>query len=579
MRINRVIESGCPVEAGLQRIQLDSAKSKARFVRALWCTDIHDYQGMYPVSDGWEITWNQLANSQNETADSLLVWLLDANDPLVVQRAVEILLQRRSKAGFCALLRRWPKLDLGIKELVRLGPSRLLGTLRDAVVSNDPWLFENACQAACYLHEYDMIPALITVAEEAANENGKLAAKTVFELSRLFHDELAKPRDYTNCCDPQLVRGRLLSSLENSVNRFRKHSRQDLVAAFLCLVRRDDILLDRLLSDPHDPAYLCVIDQLTHSTQVSVIRLLLSFLDTMRLTSSVINIVSRRSDTVFIESLLTKLQEPLSKTTLTNLKRVENIAWVTNFGFLAELDGEQQAALMRLVLASGMKQSVSFLIVNYLLEDGKQEGRVAAAQALDGFHGSVANHLALRAMSDPAPAVQVHAIHQIRQRNISDAMTRLLDFVDSDHELVREAARSCLPELSFERYLASFAAMGDAVRQNVGSLVFKVDPDALRKLVTELSSPVRSRRLRGLQVVQATEKSDCVEGLLLELLGDSDHLVRIEAVRALQWSTTPRALVALQRTQLDQSVAVQDAVKDSLIAVIRNVGTTSAAGV
>ena len=534
---------------------------------------------MYPVSDGWEITWNQLANSQNEAADSLLVWLLDANDPLVVQRAVEMLLQRRSKAGLCALLRRWPKLDLGIKELVRLGPSRLLGTLRDAVVSNDPWLFENACQAACYLHEYDMIPALITVAEEAASEHGRLAAKTVFELSRLFHDELAKPRDYTNCYDPQLVRGRLLGSLENSVNRFRKHSRHDLVAAFLCLVRRDDILLDRLLSDPHDPAYLCVVDQLTHSTQVSVIRLLLSFLDTVRLPSSVINIVSRRSDTAFIESLLTKLQEPLSRTALHNLKRVENIAWVTNFGLLAEFDGKQQAALMRLVIASGIKPSVYFLIVNYLLEDGKQEGRVAAVQALDGFHGNAANRLALLALSDPAPAVQVHAIHQIRRRNIPDAMTRLLDFVDSDQELVKEAARNCLPELSFERYLASFAAMGDAVRQNVGSLVFKVDPDALRKLVTELSSPVRSRRLRGLQIVQATEKSDGVEGLLLELLGDTDHLVRIEAVRALQWSTTPRALVALQRAQLDQSVAVQDAVKDSLTAVIRKVGTTSAASV
>jgi len=63
------------------------------------------------------------------------------------------------------------------------------------------------------------------------------------------------------------------------------------------------------------------------------------------------------------------------------------------------------------------------------------------------------------------------------------------------------------------------------------------------------------------------------------LLVDSDHLVRIEAVRALQWSTTPRALVALRRAQRDQSVAVQDAVKGSLTSVIRNVGTTSAAGV
>jgi len=516
------------------------------------------------VSQGWKTTWEQLVRSQNDSVDDLLLRLLDTNDPAVWRGATETLLLRRSQAGLCELLRRWQSLDTKTKQLVRHGSSRFMKALRDAVVSNDNLMVENACQAACYLREYDLIPILVNVAEDGASVNGDLAAKAVLVLSRLLYEESAGPRDYTNRCDPQLIRGRLVRSLEKSVNRFRKHCRPDLVAAFLCLAKRDNATLAGLLGDPHDPAYQCLVDQLTNSSQLSVIRLLLDFLDTPRLPSSVLCILSRRTDVTFIGRLLNKLQRPLSKTIRTNLKRMENIHWALDQSLLAELEEQQQAAAMRLVSASGMKRSKAFSVVSFLLEHGKPRGRAAAAEVLADFNGSDADRLALSAMSDTYPEVQALAIRQMRRRGIPGALARLLDFVESSHEQVREAVRASLPEFHFDRYLASFDVLDDAVRQSTAKLVFKVNPELRGELVRELDAPVRSRRLRGLQIVQTMQIVEHLEDRVLKLLADNDHMVRAEAARALQSSDTSRAVTALRRALLDRSVAVQEAARISL---------------
>ena len=513
------------------------------------------------MSQGWKTTWEQLVRSQNDSVDDLLLRLLDANDPAVWRGATETLLLRGSQASLCELLRRWQSLDTKTKQLVRHGSSRFMKALRDAVVSNDDLMVENACQAACDLREYDLIPILVNVAEDGASVNGDLAAKAVLVLSRLLYEESAGPRDYTNRCDPQLIRGRLVRSLEKSVNRFRKHCRPDLVAAFLCLAKRDNATLAGLLGDPHDPAYQCLVDQLTNSSQLSVIRLLLDFLDTPRLPSSVLSILSRRTDATFIGKLLNK---PLSKTTRTNLKRMENIHWALDQSLLAELEEQQQAAAMRLVSASGMKRSNAFSVVSFLLEHGKPRGRAAAAEVLADFNGSDADRLTLSAMSDTYPEVQAHAIRQMRRRGIPGALARLLDFVESSHEQVREAVRASLPEFHFDRYLASFDVLDDAVRQSTAKLVFKVNPELRGELVGELDAPVRSRRLRGLQIVQAMQIVERLEDRVLKLLADNDHMVRAEAARTLQSSDTSRAVTALRRALLDRSVAVQEAARISL---------------
>jgi HEAT repeat protein len=65
-------------------------------------------------------------------------------------------------------------------------------------------------------------------------------------------------------------------------------------------------------------------------------------------------------------------------------------------------------------------------------------------------------------------------------------------------------------------------------------------------------------------MARAMEVAPEVELLIVALLADEDHLVRVEAARALAASTSPAAREALRQSLLDRSVVVQEAAEQSL---------------
>jgi HEAT repeat protein len=215
-------------------------------------------------------------------------------------------------------------------------------------------------------------------------------------------------------------------------------------------------------------------------------------------------------------------------------------------------------------MASGIPRAQAFSLVEYLLVHGKPGGRRAAAEALDQFRGADANLLALEALDDEDPAVQARILVQLRGRGIPGALARLVEMVDSPHQLVRDAARNCLAEFSFARYLSSFDLLDEEVRASTGELVRKVDPQAPAMLRAELTSAVRSRRLRGLAMARALGLVEEAEDAIVRLLNDEDHLIRAEAASALGKCNSAAARRALARALADRSPAVQEAVRASL---------------
>jgi HEAT repeat protein len=215
-------------------------------------------------------------------------------------------------------------------------------------------------------------------------------------------------------------------------------------------------------------------------------------------------------------------------------------------------------------MGSGIPRAQAFSLIEYLLQHGKSGGRRAAAEALDQFRGADANLLALQALDDKDPEVQAKILAQLRGRGIPGALARLVEVIDSPHEIVRNAARKCLAEFSFARYLASFDLLDEDVRTSTGDLVKKVDSQTIGLLRAELNSPVRSRRLRGLAVARALELVAEVEDAILSQMTDEDHMVRAEAAAALGMSSSQAAREALSEALGDRSPAVQDAVHKSL---------------
>jgi HEAT repeat protein len=516
------------------------------------------------VSQGLETTFGVLCSTENEAAGRVLIPALDSRLPSIRDRALEALLSRRSLAGHREILARLHTFEDPWRRKVEESHERMVPALREAVIAADRQTCVNGCRATVWLHQYDLIPALVTGLEDAGNPNAAVLSETLGDLSELLCEELAAPRQRTQWGDAHFARRRAVGTLGTSVGRFGRHHRREIVEAFLLLTYRDDAVLRQVLQDPYHSAFVVLVEMLSKIQHDAVIGLLLSFLDDPRAPSAVLSIVSKRSDLKFLRRFLHKVGREPTAAVARNLKRIETIAWARESSLLDACEDLEQSAAVRLAMTSGVPRGQAFPLVEYLLQHGKPGGRRAAAEALDQFRGADANLLALQALDDKDPEVQAKILVQLRGRGIPGALSRLVEMIDSPHKVVRNAARKCLAEFSFARYLASFDLLDEEVRSSTGDLVKKVDPQTIGLLRAELGSPVRSRRLRGLAAARALDLVANVEDAVLSQLKDEDHLVRAEAVAALGKSSSQAARDALSEALDDRSPAVQDAVRKSL---------------
>ncbi len=517
------------------------------------------------MTKGLETTFRLLTKTKNEAAVGLLIPALDAAQPAIQEQALRALLDRHCTAGHKEVVRRLHQINEQWEAIIDDKHGRMTAALRDAVLAPERQLCENGCRAIRWFREFDLMPVLINAAEDESNPNRELVSTTLLQLAEALYDELASPRDYRKRRDPQLVRQQVLKSLEESTKRYAKHRVDTVIEAFLLLVHRDNSTLKRIMTDPLDTSYRPIIDVLTHSTRSGIIRLVLSFLDDPHTPTSAITLLSHRSDGRFVDCLLRKIGYEPSPTVAANLKKIDNIPWLTGDpSILDNLDDTAQFGAVQMAIRSGMPRRAVFGTIEHLMKHGKPGGRRAASHALAAFTGAEANLLAVRALEDPDPQVQANALAQLRQRGVPGALGKLVDMVESPHEVVRRAARESLGEFNFKRYLAAFDMLDEQVRTTTGAMVRKIDPEAASGLTEELAAKSRTRRLRAIAVVLAMGAAADLEPQLIGRLQDEDHLVRAEAARALGECPTPDAQSALTEALHDRSLVVREAAEDSL---------------
>ncbi len=520
---------------------------------------------MRAASHGLKTTLELLSETENEASVRVLVAALDSPHGRVRDGALGALLARRSLAGHRELVRRLHTFDQRWMDRMREHAVRMRQALRDAVLETDPQVCENGCRAAVWLGEYDLVPTLANALADAANPNANLVAATLLDLVAQLRHELDEPEVDGRRRDPRLVRPHVLTALESAVERFPRHPRREVIEAYLLLASWDSALLKQILQNPHHTAFPPVIDLLSKSTAVAIVRLLLSYLDDPHAPSSVINVLASRSDVKFLRHFLRKVARDNSAAIEQNLKRIRTLSWLQAGATVFDrLDDQAQRGVVRLVMASSMPRLQAFNTIEYVLLHGKREGRRAAAEALQEFNGAAANALALKALEDEDPQVQAGIVAQLRSRGIPGILPRIVEMLESRHAAVRNAARKSLAEFSFKRFLGAFDMLDEEVRRSTGLLVRKIDPDTIPRLRLELSSKSRTRVLRGISVARTIDAVAQVEPQLVDLVGSEDHIVRAEAAAALAQANSESSRKALRRAESDRSAAVQQAAARSL---------------
>jgi HEAT repeat protein len=528
------------------------------------------------MADRLAITMNVLAESPNEAAVAVLLEGLDSSQRDVRDLALAAILNRRSEAAELEILHRWNDLSMRWKTQIAERVGWISGAIRKAVLSADTGLYECGCAAAVFTRDYDLIPVLVAAATDRANPHAPLAAAAALELAEFLSEELAAPRDYRIRRDPQLQRHHVLPSLERAVMQLQDHGRRELLEAFLLLASRENAVLKRLLQTPGDRNFQPLVDVLTASPRPGIERLLLSYLDDPHAPLSAVQVIGRRCDVSFLRHLTRKIGAEPSPIARMNVRRIENIPWITStISLLDALSEAEQPGAVHLVVGSSAPRQHALEAAGYVLRHGKVPGRRIAARLLAEFRTPQADELAAKAIDDEDPLVRAAIASQLRDRCVPGAINRLIELLDSPHQAEREAAQASLDEFTFARFAANFDSLTDEARQTTGALVRRVDRECLTPLRAEFEAPTRSRRKRALAMAVALGAVVPLYDAIAALLKDDDPFLRVETIHVLTLCDSQRTRMLLREAMVDTHPLVQDAAEAALAQLTR--GDTVAA--
>ena len=517
------------------------------------------------MSEGLAATFHVLTQSPNEAAVRALTAVLDSPIEPIRRQALEALIARRSSGGKREVLARIDQLDETGLAFFRARAARMTSTLRTAILDAEDPLRSNACRAALLLNEVDLIPALVSVLEDTRDPSGTEMARTLIELTDCLARQLLDPEATSSRRDPTAVRDNVLGALERAVRRFTRQDRPELVEAFALLAPASNTTLIQTLNSSGNPATSLLLELFTRSRHPAIMQLVLDLFEDPKAPVAAITAVARRADMEFVRLLLRKSSDVPEPGVRKNLKRVRSLAWLQNDAWLIEqLNDDEQHAALTLGLLTKAPRDRLFELIRFLLEHGGIRARRTAAKALEQFNGKEANELALRALDDPDPFVQAGVLSHLRQRGIPGAMPRLVEMAKSPHQIVREAAQENLEEFSFERYVGAYGLLDEEVRQSTGEMVKKIDPYTIPLLREELTSPVRAKRLRGIEMAVNLDLIDQVLEEMAILLEDEDLIVRLEAIAALARSDSRESETLLREVVNDSNERVRDAARRGL---------------
>ena len=516
------------------------------------------------MSKSLKLTLQTLTESRNEAATAALLRGLDSVERTVFEGCLSALVARRSKTGHLAVLRRWHTLSSSQLDLLRTGRGRMGAALREALLSTDGQLANNAYEFALAFSEFDVLPTLVNIAEQRDNRRAEPALMLITQLVKRLSHLLCGGRDAYERRDPKIVARTALEALERSVERYRNHRRNELVEAFVTLAGPTSPLLLHMIDAPHHPCYAAVMCALDDSENVGIVKLLAKLLETSEAPASIIGVVSHRTDAAFVNALLQLNADGANPMLRKNLTKIQSLAFLDPPHNIEELSAEQQAAAIRLFMYSGAEMDQKLAVAERLLSRGAVEGRLAACKLLTDAAGDHANRLILMAVADEDPQVQAAAASQLRDRHIPGAMSKLLALAESPHPEVAAAAREGLADFNFASYLLRYDTLDEASRLSAGQLAVRIDPEVVPQLRKELESPSRRARLRALEIIETLELAPQVADALVERLRDTEHLVRTAAAEALQHCDGADVRDALLASLDDRSMSVQRAAQSSL---------------
>ncbi len=491
------------------------------------------------MSEGVDRTIRLLSRSNNRAARVLLERALNSSHEGIRKAACTEMITNSGPRAILDFIRNIDTLDENVIAALSENAGKLAPAIRTALLGTEFVLRKNAVRAAIQFKVYDMIPVLFHLLFDRGETPIRTDAplgELLLRLIRSFSEELDELK--TPGAFHDYILKELKVPLRRSIQGFRRNDDPLPLKIYLYLYRYindEELGSSKILRNPLHPVYAAFTSLLQSEGESYAFRFILESLEQPNVPGLVLSTLSNRMDVPFLQFLLEALPHPPSETLRANLARVHRFEWAKSVRpILPLLSDRSQKSLINLVKCSGIPEEETFAIFRQVVQFGKSTARSAALAELAAFSNEEADELVWKATEDSDPEVQAAALRQMRAGRFAKGTGRLLQFLDSPHQAVRETVRGMLPEFRIGRFLETFDQLTEDQRAFTFKIVRKIDTTVVEALTRELqvgSSAMKARALKCTELGRLVPQLE--EPLCAVLLREELVPLRIKAAELL----------------------------------------------
>ncbi len=526
------------------------------------------------MSDPLKVTFDSLASSHCASAVDVLIRTIKKPDRKLRELAAYALMSRESIRGKIEIIRQFHDLPNELWISLKGSSDSLDQAIEQCLNQGDVRTKTNALDVLRITGGFRHIASVIAAVNQYEDANlAERGEETLrFLVSNLF-DRL-QLNDLLMLGPPisQSAHAYVLQCLDAACERFAFQANPRLIL--------ESILI---LGDTQHPTVKKALWQSTpackemsHSVLESsehpgVMHLLLSQLGEKLPHPRMLSIIQDRFDLIFVTFMLRQFAKRITVNQQRNLKQIEKFCWINAPDFdLSLIPSALHPALIAMVVASGISQEDKIFIQHWMLRLGSAEGRSAASTLMGRLDENQLQNLVLDSLESEDESVQVWATSQLRESHIPNAISLLVERLDSPEQAVRDTARQELSSFNLSMVMDMSDFLDPLVCQRAAQVMMKINPDAVSELHRELANPMRGKRMKALKATRKMGLHRDLLSAIAPLAYDSDSMIRRTLIEVLSDVPTKDSGAILHHLTFDGN----ERVREEATAALEQLATT-----
>lgn len=511
-------------------------------------------------------TIKYLGKSTNPSSVEILRPLLDSSDDDLRFAAFDSLFLRKDDDIYVLLFRivladeeRW-------KDAKCLTPERWARLANSAFRCENAKVRDAAAQAIVKYKIYEALPNVLLYLEGSDAAMARTARGMLVQLAESFYQDLANAPSDLERRNLDRRREWFVQQLDAPIKRFAANGIDELIQSLLIVTKKDYETIRTIIGDHRSLACKRASELLRFGDHGSYVRLLLSYVPDADSPAVIDEILTTRSDKIFVRKLVEMVGVNPSYDFRMALKRFKDFSWFDDMNpDLPDLLEGIEPCAIQLFQASGMPKEKMVRLYRFFFENPSFLARRTAAQSIRRLVGDEVNDLLLEYVIDPDAETAATIFRLLKSRNVKELDHMFLQLVERPEPEIRQAIYDTMPELHVEAFASRIGQLPTETAKVLGRFVRNVDPNTFKVVNDDIHSPIPVRRQAACGVAAATGLAPEFEHRLLELAETDDETnVRLSAIAALGCVLTKESVETLKMLMSDRSVDIQGAAAAAL---------------